>query len=441
MIKSLFIANRGEIAMRIIRTCKEMGIKSVIGYSEADENSLPVRFADDGVCIGPASSCQSYLNIDNIIAAASGKGCEAVHPGVGFLSERETFAREVLDAGLEFIGPRPQSIALLGDKVSAKKVAMEAGVPVVPGTQDAVTEIKEVKAFVKEYGYPIIIKSAAGGGGKGMRIINSDLELESGFNITSVEAEKAFGDGRIYIEKYLTKPRHVEIQLFGDKHGNVVYLGERDCTVQFKHQKLMEESPSPALTEGMRKKMGESALRLLSHINYENAGTVEYLLDGDDFYFMEVNSRIQVEHTVTELITGIDLIREQIRVASGERLSFTQDDIELRGYALECRINALTPGRMEKVNFPGGIGVRIDTWITQGDMISPHYDSMVLKLLVYADNRREGIIRMRRALDELNIEGPGFTYNKGWHQKILEHNKFQSGQYNIQFLEETALLS
>lgn len=441
MIKSLFIANRGEIAVRIIRACKELGIQSVIGYSEADRDSLPVRMADEKVCLGPAASADSYLNINNIVSAASGYKCEAIHPGVGFLSEREVFAKAVLDSGIEFIGPRPQSIALLGDKVSAKKAAIESGVPVVPGSEGAVSDIKDVQEFVKEYGYPIIIKAAAGGGGKGMRIINSDEELKMGFQLTATEAEKAFGDGRIYIEKFLTKPRHVEIQLIADKFGDVVHLYERDCTVQYRHQKLIEESPCPVLSDELREKMGVASVNLLKHIGYENAGTVEYLLDGDNFYFMEVNARIQVEHPITELVSGVDLVQEQIRVASGEKLSITQKDVSLNGYAMECRINAITPGRMEKVQLPGGYGVRIDTWISQGDMVPPFYDSMLIKLLVHAKNRREGIQRMLRALEELHIEGQGFSYNKKWHQDILNHKKFRSTEYNIQFLEETGILN
>lgn len=440
MIKSLFIANRGEIAMRIVRACKEMGIRSVIGYSKADEYSMPVRMADEKVCIGAAPSSESYLGIENIISAASVYECEAIHPGVGFLSERGEFARRVLDAGIEFVGPRPDSIHLLGDKVAAKKAAITANVPVVPGTPDAVRNISEAKAFAKEYGYPVIIKAAGGGGGKGIRIIRAEKEMEAGFNITTIEAEKSFGDGRVYIEKFLTHPRHVEIQLLADKHGNVIHLGERDCTVQFRHQKLIEESPSPAIDQTIREKMGVAAVHLLQNIKYENAATVEYLLDGDKFYFMEVNSRIQVEHPVTELVTGIDLIKEQIRVVSGESLSVTQEEVCVSGYAMECRINAITPGKIDYMNIPNGIGVRVDSWISQGDVIPPYYDSLLLKLLVYAKNRNEGIARMLRALDELVLEGKGFSYNKQWHKNILNHTQFRSGKYTIQFLEESGLI-
>lgn len=440
MIQSIFIANRGEIAMRIVRTCKELGIESIIGYSEADKDTLPVRMADRKICIGQAAAADSYLNIPHIITAATGCSAEAVHPGVGFMSEREDFAKAVLDAGMEFIGPRPQSIALLGDKVAAKKAAVESEVPVVPGTQGAITDIAEVRQFIAEHGYPIILKAASGGGGKGMRIIHHDDELAMGVKITSAEAEKSFGDGRIYVEKFLTQPRHVEIQLIADKQGNVVHLGERDCTIQYRHQKLIEESPSSALSPQLRETMGSAAVRLLSHVGYENAGTVEFLLDGEDFYFMEVNTRIQVEHPVTELVTGVDLIREQIRVASGESLSITQEDIQLQGYAMECRINALTPGRLEYVHIPGGMGVRVDSFIYQGDMVSPFYDSMLVKLLIHADNRQEGILRMLRALEELELQGPGFSYNKHWLQTILQHKTFLSGKYSIQFLEEEKIM-
>lgn len=440
MIKSIFIANRGEIAVRIIRACKEMDITSVIGYSQADKDTMAVRMADKKICIGSNASADSYLNIANIVSAASGSHCDALHPGVGFMSERADFAEIVLSEGIEFIGPRPKSIALLGDKVAAKDAAKNAGVPVVPGTKGAVSEISEAKEFIKEHGYPIIIKAASGGGGKGMRIINSDEELEAGFSITSIEAEKSFGDKRIYIERFLTKPRHVEIQMMADRHGNIAHLGERDCSVQFRHQKLIEESPSPVVSEALRQRMGEASVRLLQSIGYENAGTVEYLLDGDEFYFMEVNTRIQVEHPVTELVTGIDLIREQIQIASGEKMSFTQEDISLQGYAMECRINAITPGRIESMRMPGGIGVRVDASIESGDMMSPFYDSMMVKVLVHAKNRREGIIRMLRALDELDMQGGGFSYNKDILKTILQNNVFQSGIYTIQFLEQTGII-
>lgn len=440
MIKSIFIANRGEIAVRIVRACKEMGIVSVIGHSQADKDTMAVRMADKQVCIGPAPSTDSYLNIDNIVTAASGAHCDALHPGVGFMSERADFAETVLSEGIEFIGPRPQSISLLGDKVAAKHAAIAADVPVIPGTKGAVSEISEAKAFIAEYGYPIIIKAASGGGGKGMRIINSDEELEAGFSITAVEAEKSFGDKRIYIERFLTSPRHVEIQMMSDRHGNIVHLGERDCSVQFRHQKLIEESPSPVVSEELRQKMGEASIRLLQSIGYENAGTVEYLLDGEKFYFMEVNTRIQVEHPVTEIVTNTDLIKEQILIASGEKMSFTQEEVALQGYAMECRINAITPGRIESMSIPGGIGVRVDSCIEQGDMMSPFYDSMMVKVLVQAKNRREGITRMLRALDELDMKGGGFSYNGDILKTILQNQVFQSGQYTIQFLEQTGII-
>ncbi len=440
MIRSLFIANRGEIAMRIIRACRELGISSVLAYSKADEHSIPVKHADKRVCVGAAASSESYLHMDNLIAAASGYGCDAVHPGVGFLSENAGFAQKVRDAGLVFVGPSPQSIALLGDKVAAKNAAVAAGVPIVPGTDGAVETLDEAQAFVEKNGYPVIIKAASGGGGKGMRIVHKAEELERNLAMASNEAEKSFSDKRVYIERFLTKPRHVEIQLMADLHGNTLHFGERDCTVQMRHQKLIEESPSPAIDASMRREMGDAAVRLLASIGYENAGTVEFLVDGNDFYFMEVNARIQVEHPVTELVTGVDLIEWQLRVASGEALPYKQEDIVQNGYAMECRINALSPGRIERLFTPGGLGVRVDTWVGQDSVVSPFYDSLVMKLLVHAEDRTSGIERMQRALAELELEGKGFSHNKAWFQKILSNKVFKSGTYTIQFLEETKVL-
>ena len=440
MIKSLFIANRGEIALRIIRACRELGITSVLAYSEPDKDSLSVKAADKSICVGAAPASTSYLNMDNLITAASCYGCDAIHPGVGFLSENPEFAQKIINEGLIFVGPKPDAISQLGDKVAAKKLAIESNVPVVPGTKGAIETIEDAKSFVQEYGYPIIIKAASGGGGKGMRIVEKDQDLEAALAITSAEAEKSFSDKRVYLERYLTKPRHVEIQLIADTHGNTIHLGERDCTVQLRHQKLIEESPSPAITDDMRTKMGQAAVRLLSHIGYENAGTVEFLVDDNDFYFMEVNARIQVEHPVTELVTGIDLIEWQIRVAMGEELPFTQNDISQNGYAMECRINALAPGKIEHVQLPGGIGVRIDSWVGQNSTVSPYYDSLLMKLLVHAKDRESGIRRMLRALEELQLEGRGFSHNKEWFQKILNNNLFKSGKYTIQFLETTKIL-
>lgn len=426
--------------MRIIRACKEMGITSVLAHSTADANSLPVKLADKAVCVGGPPASASYLNMDNLIAAASGHRCDAVHPGVGFLSENAVFAQKVADAGLVFVGPNPRAISLLGDKVAAKEAAKNAQVPIVPGTTGAVSSVQEAKAFIKEYGFPIIIKAASGGGGKGMRVVHKQEDLAHNLTITSAEAEKSFSDSRVYLERYLTKPRHVEIQLIADSHGNVVHLGERDCTVQMRHQKLIEESPSPAISADMREAMGDAAVRLLSSIGYENAGTVEFLVDGSDFYFMEVNSRIQVEHPVTELVTGIDLIEWQLRVAAGEKLGFTQADVRQNGYAMECRINALAPGTIQYAQFPGGNGVRVDAWVGQDTTVNPFYDSLLIKLLVHAEDRAQGIRRMKRALSELELRGEGFSHNKEWFLKILSNGVFNSGKYTIQFLEETKVL-
>ncbi len=440
MIRSLFIANRGEIAMRVIRACRELDIISVLAYSKADKDSIPVRLADKSVCVGDAASGQSYLHMDNLIAAASGCGCDAVHPGVGFLSENAVFAQKVHDAGLVFVGPSPKAIALLGDKVAAKNAAIDANVPIIPGTDGVVKTFEEAEKFVQDNGYPIIIKAASGGGGKGMRIVHKAEDLQHNLDMASNEAEKSFSDKRVYIERFLSKPRHVEIQLMADAHGNTIHFGERDCTVQMRHQKLIEESPSPAIDSTMRREMGEAAVRLLSSIGYENAGTVEFLVDEKNFYFMEVNARIQVEHPVTELVTGVDLIEWQLRVSAGEVLSYKQEDIVQNGYAMECRINALTPGRIERMFTPGGLGVRVDTWIGQGSEISPFYDSLVMKLLVHAKDRASGIVRMQRALEELELEGEAFSHNKIWFQKILSNSVFRSGKYTIQFLEETKVL-
>ncbi len=440
MMKSIFIANRGEIALRIIRACKELGIRSVIGYSQADKDSFPVSFADKSICIGPSESTKSYLKQDNIIAAASGNDCDAVHPGVGFLSENAEFAKRVIDEGLIFIGPKQETIRLLGDKISAKKSAVNAHVPIVPGTEEAVDSVQQVADFVKEHGFPIIIKAASGGGGKGMRVVEKDSDFEHALQITSSEAEKSFSDKRVYIEKFLVNPRHVEIQILADSYGNVVHLGERDCTVQMRHQKIIEESPSPAVDQVLRERMGEAAIQLALSIGYENVGTVEFLLDGNDFYFMEVNSRIQVEHPVTELVTGIDLIEWQIRVASGEKLSFSQKDIVHKGYAMECRINALTPGTIENINIPGGMGIRVDTWVTQNTFVTPFYDSLLMKLLVYADDRKKGIQKMLRALEELELSGKALSHNKEMLKKILTNSLFRSSRFNLRFLEESGVL-
>ncbi len=440
MIRSIFIANRGEIAVRVIRACRELGIESVIAYSEADKDSYPVQLADKRICVGPAPSSLSYLNFDNIISAAVGQSCNAIHPGVGFLSENAHFAREVQKAGIKFIGPDPDTIALVGDKIQAKREARKANVPCIPGSKDVLHSTADVRAFIKEYGYPVILKAASGGGGKGMRVIHDDSTIESSYALASSEAEKSFSDKRLFVEKYLTQPKHVEVQLMGDKDGNIVHLGERDCTVQLRHQKLIEESPSPSLNDQVRKKMAMSAVSFFRSLHYKNAGTVEFLVEGDEFYFMEVNARVQVEHPVSELVSDVDIIKEQIRIAEDNPLSVRQEDIDCKGYAMECRINALSPGCIETLVLPGGHGVRIDSWIRQGSIIPPFYDSLLMKLLVRAKDREEGIQKMLRALHELRLEGKGFSSNKEWFIKILRNSTFRSGNYSINYLEDTKIL-
>ncbi len=445
MIKKLLIANRGEIALRIIRAAKELGIKTVAVYSERDKDSLHVHFADEDICIGPAQSSGSYLNMNAIIAAAEITGADAIHPGYGFLSENATFARMVIDAGFIWVGPNPDIIEKLGDKATAKKLMKEAGVPVTPGSEGIIRDIEEAKRIANEFGYPVIIKATAGGGGKGMRVARDDKELEKLFVMARTEAEKAFGNPDVYIEKYIEKPRHIEIQLMGDKHGNVIHLYERDCTIQRRHQKLIEESPSPILTSEQREKIASYAVKGAKAIGYDSAGTMEFLMDMEtgEVYFMEVNTRIQVEHPVTEMVTGVDLIKEMILVASGERLSFTQEDIKINGHAIEFRINAEdpandfrpSPGRVEIFHPPGGPGIRVDTHVYGGYMIPPFYDSMIAKLIVHGKDRKEALIRGKRALEEFVIDGIKTTIP--FHLKMVDNEIFKSGIYTTKFLEET----
>ncbi|GAB6090032.1 acetyl-CoA carboxylase biotin carboxylase subunit [Spirochaeta dissipatitropha] len=436
MIRSILIANRGEIAVRVVRACREMSIRSVMVYSEADRDSLAVRLADDAVCIGPAPASQSYLLPKNLISAAVLKGCDAIHPGVGFLSESPSFAKAVEDAGLIFIGPPAATIAMLGDKVEAKRSAIEAGVPVIPGSDGPISGSAAARKMAADMGYPVIIKAASGGGGKGMRIVRSESELESAITIASNEAEKAFSDGTVYMEKYLENPRHVEVQILADSFGNVVHLGERDCSVQFKHQKLVEESPSTAVNDEMRAQMGLDTVKLFKSLDYVGAGTIEFLLFEGKHYFMEVNARVQVEHPVTELVTGIDIIREQIKVCAGEKLSFTQKDVKVEGYAVECRINARTPGKITEYLPPGGYGVRIDSFLYPGYTVSPFYDSLVAKVLTYGRTRNEGLDRMNRVLDELVLEG--ITTNREEQKKIINDPVFRSGNFGTGFLDQMA---
>jgi acetyl-CoA carboxylase biotin carboxylase subunit len=434
MIQSILIANRGEIAVRVIRCCRQMGIRSVIAYSQADRDSLPVRMADDRVCVGPPPARESYLNVRNLVTAAVLSHCDAVHPGVGFLAENADFAKEVRDAGLVFVGPDPQVIELLGDKIRAKRAARDLAIPVILGSDGSVEDAAAALAAAKKIGYPVIVKAAAGGGGKGMRIVRSGKELGDIFVIASHEAEKAFSDGTMYLEKYLENPRHVEIQIVADRKGNVVHLGERDCTVQQNHQKLIEESPSGAVDADLRVRMGNDAVRLLKTLGYTGAGTVEFLVQDGRHYFMEVNARVQVEHPVSEMVTGIDIIRQQILAAGDQSLEVRQEEVLLSGYAVECRINARSAGKITRLHVPGGFGVRIDTFLFAGYNVPPWYDHLIAKLIVSGRNRLEGIRRMESALTELVIEG--IATNIEAQRKIVAHPAFRKGDYGTGFLGE-----
>lgn len=441
MFKKILIANRGEIALRIIRACRELGIKSVSVHSTIDVDSLHVRFADESICIGPADPAASYRNIPAILSAAEITDSEAIHPGYGFLAENANFAEMCETAGIKFIGPSPESIRQMGDKARAKETMKEAGVPVIPGSVGAVKDEDEILALANEIGYPVIIKASAGGGGRGMRVVHSAGSLINSFLMCQSEAVSSFGCPDVYIEKYVTEPRHVEIQIIADSYGNVVHLGERDCSIQRRHQKLIEESPSPALTAKMRKKMGEVAVAAAKYCNYKNAGTIEFILADDKFYFMEMNTRIQVEHPVTEMVTGVDLVKEQIKVAAGMKLGFRQEDIVISGHSIECRINAEDPekftpcpGKITSFNTPGGPGVRVDTAAYSGYTVPPNYDSMIAKLIVYGKDRDEALARMGRALEEFVVEGIKSTVPL--HQKILKDPIFRSGKFHTGYLEK-----
>lgn len=441
MFKKVLIANRGEIALRVIRACREMGIQSVVIHSTADESAMAVRLADESVCIGPAPSKDSYLNIPSILTAAAVTGADAIHPGYGFLSENAQFARMVEEHGFKFIGPSAEHIEMMGDKVTAKKTVQELGLPVVPGSDGAVNSVEEGQAIADEAGYPVLIKASSGGGGKGMQVVRSSEEFAEAFSTARSEAKANFGDDTVYIEKYLEKPRHIEIQIFGDGHGNSIHLGERDCSIQRRHQKLVEEAPSPNLTDEERDYIGTLSADVIRQMGYEGAGTIEYLYEDGKFYFMEMNTRIQVEHPVTEMITGVDLIAEQIRVAAGEPLSLNKDRIRLRGHAIEVRINAEdpttfmpSPGEIKQFHTPGGLGVRFDSAIYTGYKIPPYYDSMVGKLIVHGRNREECIRRLRRAIVETVVDGVKTTLPL--HHWITEQPAFIDGSYNIHWLEK-----
>jgi acetyl-CoA carboxylase, biotin carboxylase subunit len=441
MFKKILIANRGEIALRIIHACRELGIKTVAVYSEADENSLHVRFADEDVCIGPPRSADSYLNVPAIISAAEITGADAIHPGYGFLSESAYLAEVCEACHIRFIGPDPSVIKLLGDKARAKKAMKKAGVPMLPGSDGPVTGEEQALKVAKDIGYPIIIKAVAGGGGRGMRVVQNPGELPNALRTAQREAEAAFGNGDVYVEKYLQNPRHIEFQIIGDHHGNVVHLGERECSIQRRHQKLIEESPSPALSDKIRKKMGSVVVDAAKAVQYTNAGTFEFLMDAEGrFYYMETNTRLQVEHPVTEMVTGIDIVKEQIRIAAGERLSFKQSEVTFTGHSIECRVNAEdpdtfapSPGTIHAFSVPGGPGVRIDTFAHAECTVPPYYDSMIAKIIVHGRDRQEAIARMRRVLEMTVIEG--IRTSVPLHLKILNEADFHAGRLNTGFMD------
>lgn len=444
-IRKILIANRGEIACRIIWTCKEMGIQTVAVHSEADRDALHVRFADEAVCIGPAPSAQSYLNIPAIISAAEITNVDAIHPGYGFLAESPTFANVCADCNIKFIGPRPDVIAMMGDKVEARRTMAAAGVPILPGSPEPIESPEEAIDLARQIGFPVIIKAAAGGGGRGMRIVRDESELKSNLETAQAEALAAFKNGAVYIERYIERPRHIEIQVLADEYGNCIHLGERECSIQRRHQKLLEEAPSPVITAAQREEMGAVAVKACKEIGYSSAGTFEFLLDEDgSFYFMEMNTRIQVEHPVTEMVTLADIVRNQIRIASGEELGYVQEDVQIVGHSIECRINAEdpekftpSPGKITAFNIPGGPGVRVDTAVYPGYVVPPYYDSMIAKLIVHARTRELAIARMQRALDMMVIEGIKTTIPL--HKRIMADERFRKGDFSTKFMEEFSL--
>lgn len=446
MFNKVLIANRGEIAVRIIRACRELGISTVAVYSEADREALHTQIADEAICIGPSRAKDSYLNVGNLISAAVLTGAQGIHPGFGFLSESSTFAKMCEECNIKFIGPDPETIELMGDKARAREVMIKNNVPVIPGTEGTVRTIAEVLENGRKIGFPLMIKAASGGGGKGIRIVREESELEAAYLSAKSEAKASFGDDRVYMEKFIENPRHIEIQILGDNYDNIIHLGERDCSLQRRNQKVLEESPSIALGDDLRRKMGETAVRAAKAVNYKNAGTIEFLLDkNDEFYFMEMNTRIQVEHPVTEMVTGIDLVKEQIKIASGVKLSLRQKDIIIEGHAIECRINAEnpernfapSPGKIDFVFLPGGNNIRIDTAIYNGYVIPPYYDSMLGKIIVYGRDRKEAIEKMKTALWEITIDG--VDTNVDFQLDILNNIKYMEGQFHTGFIEKEIL--
>jgi len=445
MFHKVLIANRGEIALRVIRACKELGIKTVAVYSTADKDSLHVKLADESVCIGPPPSLQSYLNINAIISAAELTDAEAIHPGYGFLSENAAFAEICENCGITFIGPSSESMRIMGDKISARQAVIKVDVPILPGTKEGVNDVNEAIKIAKGIGFPVIIKATAGGGGRGMKIVHSPATLPNAFATARAEAQAGFGNPEVYIEKYCEEPRHVEIQVLADKHGNVIHLGERDCSIQRRHQKIIEEAPCPVMTPALRKAMGEAAVRAAKAVGYDSVGTVEFLVDKNlNFYFMEMNTRVQVEHPVTEMVTGIDIVREQIRSAAGLRLRYKQNDVKIHGHAIECRINAEDPvkftpcpGKITGYHTPGGLGVRIDSFVYDQYSVVPHYDSLIAKLIVHAETREDAIRRMARALDEYIVDGIKTTIP--FHKRIMANKDFMEGNVDTSFLEKIVL--
>jgi len=441
MIEKVLIANRGEIALRIMRACREMGIQSVAVHSTADANAMHVRLADESVCIGPPAAKDSYLSTAAILSAASITGADAIHPGYGFLSENADFAEMVVEHGITFIGPTADHIRLMGDKITAKQAARDAGIPCVPGSDGEVMDFEHAKKWANEIGYPVLIKAAAGGGGRGMKVALSEDDLHDAFDMARNEAESAFGNGAVYMERYLDRPRHIEVQVLADQEGNVVHLGERDCSLQRRHQKILEESPSPALNAKERDAIGKTVADAVRKLGYRSAGTVEFLYENGEFFFIEMNTRLQVEHPVTEAVTGLDLVREMIRIAAGEPLHYTQEDIRFQGHSIECRINAEdpftfapSPGRVNEYHAPGGLGVRVDSGLYSGYSVPPHYDSMIAKLIVHGRNRGECLMRLRRSLTEFVIDGIKTTIPL--HQELILNDDFINGAYDIHWLEE-----
>lgn len=442
MFEKILIANRGEIALRILRACRELGIMCVAIYSEADKNAKYVTLADEAVCIGPARSAESYLKFSAIIAAAEITNAQAIHPGYGFLSENADFARRVEGSGFIFIGPRSDAIAIMGDKVKAKEAMVKASVPVVPGSEGELPlNIDAVKKIATKIGYPVIIKAVAGGGGRGMRVVHAEQELENALEITRSEAQAGFGNPAVYMEKFLTNPRHIEVQVLADEYGNVIHLGERDCSMQRRHQKVVEEAPAPGISENLRKEIGAACVKACKLIRYRGAGTFEFLYEDGQFYFIEMNTRVQVEHTITEMITGVDIVKEQIYIASGEKLRYKQSEIKLNGHAIQCRINAEdpftfmpSPGKIDVCHFPGGIGVRVDSHVYSGYTVPPYYDSMIAKIISHADSREHAINRMKGALLESSFNG--IKTNIALHLELLNDAGFGTGEQSIHYLEE-----